>query len=75
MRYASLALRTACTETALPAKVLFIQGRLKRGGYAVGIFLDIDSVYNNTLHKVVCEKVLRRDVSKKLVEGIRDMLG
>lgn len=56
------------TETAFHAIVLFIEGQLERGGYAVGIFLE--GTFNNTPHKVMCEEALRRGVPEKLVEWI-----
>ena len=63
------------TETALHSTVSFIEGQLKRGGYAVGTFLDIEGAFNNTPDKVVCEEALRRGVPGKLVGWIRGMLG
>ncbi|XP_036146976.1 uncharacterized protein LOC118647010 [Monomorium pharaonis] len=41
------------TESALHSAVSFIEEQLKRKGYVVGTFLDIEGVFNKTPHEVV----------------------
>lgn len=63
------------TETALHSAVTAIEGQLERGGYCVGIFLDIEGAFNNTPHEVICREAERHGVPRRLIECVRGALG
>lgn len=51
------------TETALHSAVSFIKEKLERKSYVVGTFLNIEGVFNNTPHEVVCREAYLKGLS------------
>lgn len=62
-------------DTALYSAVSVIEKQLKRKGYVVSTFLEIECAFNNILYEIICRKAARREVPTKLVEWIQGLLG
>ncbi|KAL7288259.1 hypothetical protein TKK_0017599 [Trichogramma kaykai] len=62
------------TESALHAAVAKIEARLEKGGYAVGIFMDIEGAFNHTPPEVACREALDRGIASPLVDWMDELL-
>ncbi|CAB0039097.1 unnamed protein product [Trichogramma brassicae] len=62
------------TESALHAAVAKIEPRLEKGGYAVGIFMDIEGAFNHTPPEVACREALDRGIAPPLVDWMDELL-
>jgi hypothetical protein len=63
------------TETALHQLVVRIEKALDQQETAVGVFLDIEGAFNNTLYDSICAALARHGVSCTIIRWIRATLG
>ena len=61
-------------ETSLHAFMPWIEAQLKKGNYAVAVFMDVEGAFSHTSPHIICVKAASRGVARPIVDWMLNLL-